>query len=158
MLRSLSESTVACVTAVILNSTVDGKTYITSEELQKHNKASDLWISIQGKVYNVTEWAKIHPGGGIPLMNLAGQDVIDAFIAFHSGSAWQHLNKLFTLLVEKNEASSLTPTLVEALISQNWLRSKSVSFDIKENLDDLERFKAEMKDLPQAMSTLSVND
>ncbi|GKA91841.1 hypothetical protein Tco_0813766 [Tanacetum coccineum] len=61
-------------------------------------------------------------------------------------------------LVEKNEASSLTPTLVEALISQNWLRSKSVPFDIKENLDDLERFKAEMKDLPQAMSTLSVND
>ncbi|GKC25927.1 hypothetical protein Tco_1028077 [Tanacetum coccineum] len=50
MLRSLSESTIACVTAVILNSTADGKTYITSEELQKHNKASDLWISIQGKM------------------------------------------------------------------------------------------------------------
>ncbi|GKC42542.1 delta(8)-fatty-acid desaturase [Tanacetum coccineum] len=133
----------------VLNSTADGKTYITSEELQKHTKASDLWISIQGKVYNVIEWAKIHPGGDIPLTNLAGQEVIDAFIAFHSGSAW---------LVEKNEASSLTPTLVEALISRNWLRSKSVPFDIKEKLDDLERFKAEMKDLPQAMPTLSVND
>ncbi|GKF43517.1 delta(8)-fatty-acid desaturase-like protein [Tanacetum coccineum] len=96
MLRSLSESTVACVTAVILNSTADGKTYITSEELQKHNKASDLWILIQGKVYDVTEWVKIHPGGDIPLMNLAGQDVTDAFIAFHPGLAWQHLNKLFT--------------------------------------------------------------
>nr|GFB53504.1 delta(8)-fatty-acid desaturase [Tanacetum cinerariifolium] len=75
----------------VLNSTADGKKYITSEELQKHNKASDLWISIQGKVYNVTEWAKIHPGGDIPLMNLAGQDVTDAFIAFHPGSAWQQL-------------------------------------------------------------------
>ncbi|GJY61905.1 delta(8)-fatty-acid desaturase-like protein [Tanacetum coccineum] len=64
MLRSLSESTVACVTA--------------------------------GKVYDVTEWVKIHPGGDIPLMNLAGQDVTDAFIAFHPGLAWQHLNKLFT--------------------------------------------------------------
>ncbi|GKA68956.1 delta(8)-fatty-acid desaturase, partial [Tanacetum coccineum] len=94
-----------------------------------------------GKVYNVIEWAKIHPGGDIPLTNLAGQDVIDAFIAFHSGSA-----------------CSLTPTLVEALISRNWLRSKSVPFDIKEKLDDLERFKTEMKDLPQAMPTLSVND
>ncbi|GJX18977.1 zinc finger BED domain-containing protein RICESLEEPER 2-like protein [Tanacetum coccineum] len=36
--------------------------------------------------------------------------------------------------------SSLTPTLVEALIcSQNWLRSKSVPFDIEEKLDDLVR-------------------
>nr|GEZ21437.1 delta(8)-fatty-acid desaturase-like [Tanacetum cinerariifolium] len=96
MLRSLSELTVACVTAVILNLTADGKTYITSEELKKHNKASDLWISIQGKVYNVTEWAEIHPGGDIPLMNLAGQEVTGAFIAFHPGSAWQHYNKLFT--------------------------------------------------------------
>ncbi|GKE59258.1 zinc finger BED domain-containing protein RICESLEEPER 2-like protein, partial [Tanacetum coccineum] len=40
--------------------------------------------------------------------------------------------------------SSLTPTLVEALIcSQNWLRSKSVPFDIEEKLDDLVRFEAE---------------
>ncbi|GJX89123.1 zinc finger BED domain-containing protein RICESLEEPER 2-like protein [Tanacetum coccineum] len=55
--------------------------------------------------------------------------------------------------------SSLTPTLVEALIcSQNWLRSKSVPFNIEEKLDDLVRFEAEMKDLPQAMSTLTVDD
>ena len=41
--------------------------------------------------------------------------------------------------------SSLTPTLVEALIcSQNWLRSKSVPFDIEEKLDDIERFEAGM--------------
>ncbi|GJY54123.1 zinc finger BED domain-containing protein RICESLEEPER 2-like protein [Tanacetum coccineum] len=39
--------------------------------------------------------------------------------------------------------SSLTPTLVEALIcSQNWLRSKPILFDIEEKLDDLERFEA----------------
>ncbi|CAI9292110.1 unnamed protein product [Lactuca saligna] len=80
----------------VLDSTTDGKKYITSEELRKHNKPSDLWISIQGKVYNVTEWSKIHPGGDIPLLNLAGQDVTDAFIAFHPGTAWQHLQNLFT--------------------------------------------------------------
>lgn len=70
--------------------------YITAEELQKHNKAGDLWISIQGKVYNVTDWAKDHPGGDVPLLNLAGQDVTDAFIAYHPGTAWQYLAKFST--------------------------------------------------------------
>ncbi|KAL2511328.1 Delta(8)-fatty-acid desaturase 2 [Abeliophyllum distichum] len=73
----------------------DNKKYISSDELKKHNKSDDLWISIQGKVYNVTDWAKEHPGGDIPLMNLAGNDVTDAFIAFHPRSAWQHLDRFF---------------------------------------------------------------
>ncbi|KAL4015064.1 delta(8)-fatty-acid desaturase 2 [Cucumis melo var. makuwa] len=72
------------------------KKYITSEELLKHNKPGDLWISIQGKVYNVTEWAKVHPGGDTPFLNLAGHDVTDAFIAYHPGTAWAYLDRLFT--------------------------------------------------------------
>ncbi|KAK8502970.1 hypothetical protein V6N13_100266 [Hibiscus sabdariffa] len=70
--------------------------YITAEELREHNKSGDLWISIQGKVYDVSDWAKEHPGGEIPLLNLGGQDVTDAFIAYHPGTAWQYLDKLFT--------------------------------------------------------------
>ncbi|KAL3622182.1 Delta 8 Fatty Acid Desaturase [Castilleja foliolosa] len=72
------------------------KKYITPDELKKHNTPQDLWISIQGKVYNVTDWSKIHPGGDVPLLNLAGQDVTDAFIAFHPGTAWKYLDRYFT--------------------------------------------------------------
>ncbi|KAL8495077.1 hypothetical protein ACS0TY_019296 [Phlomoides rotata] len=72
------------------------KKYITSDELKKHNRHGDLWVSIQGKVYNVTEWSKIHPGGDAPLLNMAGQDVTDAFIAFHPGTAWKVLEGFFT--------------------------------------------------------------
>uniref|UniRef100_A0A7N0R8C6 Cytochrome b5 heme-binding domain-containing protein n=1 Tax=Kalanchoe fedtschenkoi TaxID=63787 RepID=A0A7N0R8C6_KALFE len=72
------------------------KKYVTSEELRKHDNADDLWISIQGKVYDVTDWAKEHPGGDVPLLNLAGQDVTDAFIAYHPGTAWKYLDKFFT--------------------------------------------------------------
>uniref|UniRef100_A0A5B6YHP2 Putative delta(8)-fatty-acid desaturase n=1 Tax=Davidia involucrata TaxID=16924 RepID=A0A5B6YHP2_DAVIN len=72
------------------------KKYISVEELKEHNKPGDLWIAIQGKAYNVTEWAKEHPGGDVPLLNLAGQDVTDAFIALHPGTAWQYLDKFFT--------------------------------------------------------------
>ncbi|QCD90458.1 delta8-fatty-acid desaturase [Vigna unguiculata] len=72
------------------------KKYMTSEELKDHNKEGDLWISIQGKVYNVSDWLKEHPGGDIPILNLAGQDVTDAFIAYHPGTAWSHLERFFT--------------------------------------------------------------
>nr|KAJ0197262.1 hypothetical protein LSAT_V11C700367080 [Lactuca sativa] len=55
--------------------------------------------------------------------------------------------------------SSLTPKTVEALISsQNWLRSKNVPIDIEESFEALENFEAEVKDLPQAISTLTVDD
>ena len=71
------------------------KNYITSEDLKSHNKPGDLWISIQGKVYDVSDWAKDHPGGALPLLSLAGQDVTDSFVAYHPGTAWQYLDKFF---------------------------------------------------------------
>ncbi|CAL1359654.1 unnamed protein product [Linum trigynum] len=67
------------------------KKYITSEDLKKHNKPGDLWISIQGKVYDVSEWVKRHPGGEVAIANVA-----DAFIAYHPGTAWKNLDPLFT--------------------------------------------------------------
>ncbi|KAJ9693065.1 hypothetical protein PVL29_011977 [Vitis rotundifolia] len=70
--------------------------YISAKELKQHDKPEDLWISIQGKVYNATDWAKVHSGENIPLLNLVGQDVTDAFIAYHPGVAWQYLDKFFT--------------------------------------------------------------
>ncbi|KAK9749454.1 hypothetical protein RND81_02G127000 [Saponaria officinalis] len=71
------------------------KKYITSAELRTHNKAGDLWISIQGKVYDVSKWMNEHPGGDVPLLALAGQDVTDAFIAYHPGTAWKSLDNFF---------------------------------------------------------------
>ncbi|KAJ0971498.1 hypothetical protein J5N97_019457 [Dioscorea zingiberensis] len=89
----LSESGRARSLMVMVES--EKRRYISTEELQKHDKPSDLWISIQGKVYDVTEWQKNHPGGERPLLNLAGQDATDAFIAFHPGVAWKQLDRFF---------------------------------------------------------------
>ncbi|MBA0656070.1 hypothetical protein Goklo_008467 [Gossypium klotzschianum] len=72
------------------------KKYITIQQLEQHNKPGDLWVSINGKVYNVSDWSKYHPGGETPLLNLAGKDVTDAFTAYHPATAWQYLNKFFT--------------------------------------------------------------
>ncbi|GKU96745.1 hypothetical protein SLEP1_g9947 [Rubroshorea leprosula] len=70
--------------------------YITADDLKQHCKPGDLWISIQGKVYDVSNWVKKHPGGDGLLLSLAGQDVTDAFTAYHPGTAWQYLDEFFT--------------------------------------------------------------
>ncbi|KAJ0873950.1 putative acyl-CoA 6-desaturase [Helianthus annuus] len=38
---------------------------------------------------------KTHPGGDLPLLNFAGQDVTYAYIALHPPAAWNHLDKFF---------------------------------------------------------------
>lgn len=60
---------------------------ISKLELQSHTSPHDLWISIHGKVYDVSSWLSSHPGGDTILLSLAGQDVTDAFMAFHPPQA-----------------------------------------------------------------------
>ncbi|GFN91982.1 fatty acid desaturase 2 [Plakobranchus ocellatus] len=57
---------------------------ITFEELSKHNKKEDQWLMIDRKAYNITEFAKRHPGGAKILNHYAGEDATDAWTAFHN--------------------------------------------------------------------------
>ncbi|ONK68976.1 uncharacterized protein A4U43_C05F17990 [Asparagus officinalis] len=83
------------------SSTKSNRVFITSSELSQHNTASDLWICVQGKVYDVTHWLKSHPGGDLPLLNLAGQDATDAFVAYHPGSAVSEVSTDYRRLVNE---------------------------------------------------------
>ena len=47
---------------------------VTFEELSKHNKKDDQWLLINGKAYDITEFAKRHPGGAKILNHYAGED------------------------------------------------------------------------------------
>jgi len=41
--------------------------YITPDKLLMHRSAASIWIVIDGTVYDVTKFIKVHPGGrGIP--------------------------------------------------------------------------------------------
>lgn len=36
---------------------------ISAQEVEKHNSQDDLWIVVDGTVYDITEFAPKHPGG-----------------------------------------------------------------------------------------------
>jgi len=52
-------------------------------DVHNHNLKNDLWIIINGKVYDVTRWIRKHPGGDILLLGIAGQDASMPFVSYH---------------------------------------------------------------------------
>jgi len=56
------------------------------EEVKKHNKLTDLWIVINGKIYDVTPFVDEHPGGETVLKDVAGKDGTVAFFEDHEHS------------------------------------------------------------------------
>ncbi|GAM23384.1 hypothetical protein SAMD00019534_065590 [Acytostelium subglobosum LB1] len=54
------------------------KKYYTAEEVSVHDKEDDLWLIIDGKVYDVTPYVDKHMGG-LAIMRNAGKDSSKGF-------------------------------------------------------------------------------
>ncbi|KAI0034579.1 acyl-CoA dehydrogenase NM domain-like protein [Vararia minispora EC-137] len=57
----------------------------TREEVAKHSSVDDMWIIIDAKVYDVTRFKSLHPGGTAVFLDdeIAGQDATEAFYGLH---------------------------------------------------------------------------
>lgn len=42
---------------------LDTKTTLSTEDIEPHNHAGDCWVAVDGKVWDVTDFLSIHPGG-----------------------------------------------------------------------------------------------
>lgn len=72
-----AEATVAATAAA-----AGGKTY-TWEEVAEHNTEKSLWVTVRGKVYDISSWVNNHPGGKEILLLAAGRDITYAFDSYH---------------------------------------------------------------------------
>lgn len=76
---------------------------LNMQEIAKHNKYSDCWMLISGKVYNITSYFGSHPGGSSTMLPSCGKDATDAFItkdpyATSSGGGRAHSSNALSLL------------------------------------------------------------
>ena len=69
---------------------------LTVDEIARHNKETDCWIIIKGKVYDVTDYLDDHPGGVEIITDLAGMDSTEDFEDVgHSEEAYDQLKDYY---------------------------------------------------------------
>lgn len=56
---------------------------LTGIEVAKHNSASDCWVIVHGRAYDVTDFLPEHPGGSKIILKYAGKDATDEFDLIH---------------------------------------------------------------------------
>lgn len=60
----------------------------TADEVARHDNIDDLWVVMNGKVYDLTQFVNEHPGGEEVLLLSAGKDATDCFDSIgHSDEA-----------------------------------------------------------------------
>lgn len=68
----------------------------TVDQVKAHDLPTDLWMIVYNKVYNVTEFAKDHPGGVEVLFDCGGVDATEAFDdVAHSDDAVRMLDPFY---------------------------------------------------------------
>lgn len=56
--------------------------YYTLEEVAKHASDEDCWTILNGRIYDVTEYAKVHPGGRKIFLG-KGKDCTELYNKYH---------------------------------------------------------------------------
>uniref|UniRef100_A0A061QVR6 Delta8-fatty-acid desaturase n=1 Tax=Tetraselmis sp. GSL018 TaxID=582737 RepID=A0A061QVR6_9CHLO len=82
-------------------------TIVTWEELSKHSTESDLWVAIDGKAYDLTNWIDKHPGGLQTIRMSAGRDMTDEFEAYHPGYVRNFLPRFYVGEMETKHRKDL---------------------------------------------------
>ena len=91
----------------------------TREEVAEHNTKTDAWIIIDGKVYDITKFAILHPGGKGILLNVAGQDASKEFDAFHKKSVLEKYSEKLCIGEIEGESKPGVSSLLSSGQNQN---------------------------------------
>jgi len=88
---------------------VDRDQEFTWDEVKDHSKSDDGWIVIGNEVYDISTWARKHPGGSRILGHYAGQDASVSVVLLNMvkhkcfkipQNVCQNFTKIATLSVE----------------------------------------------------------
>jgi len=85
------------------------KAPLTREEVSRHSTEDNLWIIIDHKIYDVSDFIDAHPGGSVVLAQVAGQDATQAFYNLHRHEVLQQYASLCIGAVEGEKPEVVDP-------------------------------------------------
>jgi len=97
------------------------------EEVAKHNTRSDAYVIFEGKVLNVTDFLKKHPGGDEVILPYLGTDITEPFYKEHPHS------KAAIRMANKLQVGTQTKEVVDPKQGMLWQIWKN--FDKKSYID-----------------------
>lgn len=125
---------------------------ISSEEVRSHASPDDLWMVVYNKVYDVTKFAPLHPGGVEVLVDCGGVDATEAFEDVgHSQDAFDMLRPYLVGELPRSEWKQ-HPHLLEASVEIEKPKRKATKKKSKKKRKD--RFRRQM--LVYALVALAV--
>lgn len=77
--------------------------------MAKNNTEDSLWIIVDHKVYDVTDFVDAHPGGSVVLQQVAGQDATQAFYNLHRHEVLQKYPDLCIGTVQGEKPEVIEP-------------------------------------------------
>jgi hypothetical protein len=103
---------------------------VTLKELSVHNKPDNLWLAIDGMVYDLTTFRDNHPGGLKTLMESAGTMADRRFYLIHSGDGSQGiLAQIAQYAIGPLTDGGLSPrrsaVLAQIVVAQNILSNNT---------------------------------
>ncbi|KAK3676794.1 hypothetical protein LTR78_003571 [Recurvomyces mirabilis] len=85
------------------------KAPLTRQSVEQHNTEEDLWVIVDHKVYDLSDFVDAHPGGEVVLRQVAGQDATQAFYNLHRHEVLQQYAKLCIGTLENEEPEVVDP-------------------------------------------------
>jgi len=94
---------------LLLPTATASETGYTRAQVAENNRAASCWTIINGGVYNLTEWARQHPGGSGAILALCGIDGSGSFTSKHGGES-RPSNELRKYYLGPLVTATATPT------------------------------------------------
>jgi len=85
------------------------RTPLTRQEVAKHTSEEDLWVIVDHKIYDLSDFVYAHPGGSVVLLQFAGQDATQAFYNLHRHEVLQQYSDLCLGVVEGEKSEVIDP-------------------------------------------------
>jgi len=112
---------------------------VTWAQLQQHGSHDDLWLAVDGEVYDMTAFAGEHPGGPAIILEHAGRDATAAYSSVHSPNLIRKelgATSAFVGLIDKSTIPAEAPAAVTAVAA---VTDGKPGLDELINLDDFEK-------------------